>query len=115
MSGDLTNIIKNVNTMATGSVKWFHSKKGYGFITPNAGEGDKDVFVHFSAIVKESEGDFASLNEGDKVTFDVVDGAKGPEARNVKVTEKAPFKPRERRSFNGERGGDRGSRRRSDF
>ena len=73
--------------MATGSVKWFNSRKGFGFITPD--QGDKDIFVHYSAI-KVEEGEFANLNDNDKVTFDVKDGEKGLEAHNVKVTDKAP-------------------------
>jgi len=79
--------------MATGTVKWFNSRKGFGFITPD--EGEKDVFVHFSAI-KVQEGEFASLNENDKVEYNVVEGEKGLEARDVVVTEKAPFQPRDR-------------------
>jgi CspA family cold shock protein len=64
--------------MATGIVKWFNNAKGYGFITPD-GES-KDVFVHFSQI----EGDgYKSLNEGQRVEFEVREGAKGPEATNV--------------------------------
>jgi CspA family cold shock protein len=60
-----------------GIVKWFNSEKGYGFITR---EEDKDVFVHHSSIVAEG---FKILNEGDQVAFDVVEGPKGPEAKNV--------------------------------
>jgi len=67
--------------METGTVKFFDSKKGYGFITPD-GKGAKDVFVHFSAI--EGEG-YRSLNEGDKVEFDIEQGKKGPQAANVCV------------------------------
>ena len=62
----------------TGTVKWFNDAKGFGFISPVAGE--RDCFVHYSAI----EGDgFRSLAEGDQVEFDMVDGPKGPAAENV--------------------------------
>jgi CspA family cold shock protein len=61
----------------TGTVKWFNSKKGFGFITPAEG---KDVFCHFSAIKAEG---FKNLNEGDKVEFEVIEDAKGPKAANV--------------------------------
>ena len=60
-----------------GKVKWFNAEKGYGFIT---GEDGQDVFVHFSAI--QAEG-FKSLDEGQEVSFDVQDGARGPQAANV--------------------------------
>ena len=73
--------------MPTGTVKWFNSRKGFGFITPDEGEGD--VFVHFSAIKTEAN-EFAKLNEGDKVSFEVHQSEKGLEAREVVVTEKGP-------------------------
>ncbi len=63
--------------MAQGTVKWFNDAKGFGFITKDDG---KDVFVHYSAI---KDSGFKSLAEGDKVSFDVVDGPKGPAAANV--------------------------------
>jgi CspA family cold shock protein len=64
----------------TGTVKWFNDSKGFGFITRD--DGEKDVFVHHSAIQKDP-GSFATLDEGQKVEFDVVDGTKGPAAENV--------------------------------
>ncbi len=63
--------------MLQGTVKWFNESKGFGFIEQEEG---KDIFVHYSAI--QGEG-FKTLNEGDKVEFDVVDGPKGPAAANV--------------------------------
>ncbi|HEX2716879.1 MAG TPA: cold-shock protein [Gemmatimonadaceae bacterium] len=61
-----------------GTVKWFNDAKGFGFITPESGA--KDCFVHYSAI--QGNG-FKSLAEGDRVEFDLVQGAKGPAAENV--------------------------------
>ena len=63
--------------MLEGKVKWFNDGKGYGFIEQ---DGAKDLFVHHSAILGEG---FKSLVEGDRVSFDVVQGAKGPAAENV--------------------------------
>ena len=61
--------------MPTGTVKWFNSQKGYGFISPD--EGDKDLFVHSSAMTGQS------IMEGDKVEYEVGQGQKGPCAENV--------------------------------
>ena len=66
--------------MSTGTVKWFNESKGFGFITP--AEGGADVFVHFSAI----QGDgFKTLAEGQKVSFQIENGPKGPQAAQVSV------------------------------
>ena len=62
----------------TGTVKWFNDAKGYGFITPE--NGDKDCFVHHTAIMADG---FRSLAEGERVEFEVVQGAKGPAAEKV--------------------------------
>lgn len=63
--------------MERGKVKWFNAEKGYGFI---AREDGNDVFVHFSAITMDG---FKTLEEGTEVEFEVVEGAKGPQAANV--------------------------------
>lgn len=65
--------------MATGTVKWFSAEKGYGFISM---EGGKDVFVHYSAI--QTDG-YRSLQQGQQVQFEIVEGRKGPQAANVTI------------------------------
>ena len=67
--------------MATGTVKWFNNEKGYGFITPD--EAGEDLFVHFSAIAGSG---FKSLDEGAKVSFEVTQGEKGPQATDVQLS-----------------------------
>ena len=64
--------------MSTGTVKWFNDAKGYGFITPD--EGGEDLFAHFSAIQMNG---FKTLKEGQKVTFEIVQGPKGKQASNI--------------------------------
>ncbi len=65
--------------MNNGVVKWFNSEKGFGFITV---DGGKDVFAHFSAITGDG---YKTLQEGQRVSFDIVDGPKGPQASNITV------------------------------
>ena len=81
--------------MVKGTVKWFNSRKGYGFITSEEGG---DVFVHYSALAGDDD-QYKTLNENDKVEFDVTEGQKGPQASNVVVTEAAP-----RQQYGGNRG-----------
>ncbi len=64
--------------MAEGVVKWFSNEKGYGFVTPD--DGGKDLFLHFKEI--QGEG-FRTVNEGQRVSFEAAQGAKGPQATNV--------------------------------
>jgi CspA family cold shock protein len=64
-------------TNMTGKVKWFNSEKGYGFITTDEGQ---DIFAHYSQIQKDG---FKSLDENERVSFEVVDGDKGPQASNI--------------------------------
>ncbi len=64
--------------MATGTVKWFNDAKGFGFISPD--DGSEDIFAHFSAI--QARG-FKSLKEGQRVTFEIMQGAKGKQAANI--------------------------------
>ena len=65
--------------MNTGTVKWFNNQKGYGFISD---ENGKDIFVHYSGIAMEG---FKTLEDGQAVEFEIVEGAKGPQAINVTV------------------------------
>ena len=73
--------------MSTGKVKWYNARKGFGFIEQES--GDKDIFVHASAV--KSAG-LRRLQENDKVSFDVEDSPKGPNAINIKVVEEAEEK-----------------------
>ena len=73
-------LLQEIANMANGTVKWFNDSKGFGFIEQE--DGGKDVFVHHSGI--NSTG-FKSLNEGDRVSFDIEEGQKGPSAANVTV------------------------------
>ena len=75
--GVIDNLIEEVRVLAEGIIKWFSNKKGYGFIEQ---EGDKDLFVHHSAINMTG---FKSLEKGDRVSFDVAESDRGPEAKNV--------------------------------
>ncbi len=68
--------------MTTGKVKWFKADKGYGFITAEG--NDKDIFVHYSAINIDG---FKTLEEGQTVEFDIIEGDRGPQASNVTVVE----------------------------
>ena len=76
-----------------GIVKWFNSRKGFGFIIldeENLEEDTKDVFVHYSSIVIQETDAFKTLYPNDKVTFNLIESDKGREARDVVVTEHAP-------------------------
>jgi CspA family cold shock protein len=68
------------NTMATGTIKWFNAEKGYGFIAVEG--GGADVFVHYSAITGSG---YRSLEEGQRVEFDIEQGTRGPQASNVRT------------------------------
>ena len=73
--------------MSTGTVKWYNARKGFGFVEQES--GDKDIFVHASAV--KSAG-LRRLQEGQKISFDVEDSPKGPNAINIKVVEEAEEK-----------------------
>src|SRR6476661_2895377 len=92
-----TAYLQSEDETVKGTVKWFNNDKGFGFITPE--DGGKDLFVHHSAI---QGGGFKSLDEGESVEFDVVQGQKGPAAENV--TRLGGGTP------SNDRGGDRGGR-----
>ena len=73
---------RSITGFMDGKVKWFNAEKGYGFIVPGDG---KDVFVHFSAIVSDG---YKTLEEGQAVTFDLEEGERGPQAKNVVKVDK---------------------------
>lgn len=75
-----------MSKLVKGTVKWFNSRKGFGFISSEEGS---DVFVHYTALAGD-DNEYKTLHENDKVEFDVTEGQKGPQASNVVVTEKAP-------------------------
>jgi len=79
-------MMEKKNNMATGIVKWFNNDKGFGFITPD--EGGADVFAHYQAIIDEQ--DHKYLKVGQKVSFDLVDGPKGPSAASIVPGEHRP-------------------------
>jgi len=93
--------------LVKGTVKWFNSRKGFGFI--NSEEGS-DVFVHFSALSGDDD-EYKTLNENDEVEFETTQGEKGPQASNVVVTKKAP--PSQQSSYGG--GGGRGGGKRKSY
>ena len=96
--------------MAKGVVKFFNTRKGYGFITPEEGTGD--VFVHMSAIIADSD-EHKILNQYDEVTYEITEGQKGPQASEVVVTKKAP--PQPRTNYQSRGGGGGGSNRSSNY
>ncbi len=75
---EVTDSQKEDCTLANGTVKWFNNRKGYGFINEEEG---RDIFVHFSSIQMDG---YKTLNEGERVTFDIEESDRGPEAKNVR-------------------------------
>jgi CspA family cold shock protein len=78
--GFVAHLVQDWNDMSTGTVKWFNDSKGFGFITPD--DGGKDLFAHHTSIQMDG---YKSLKEAQKVSFDAVDGAKGPAATNIRT------------------------------
>ncbi|GAA1759293.1 hypothetical protein GCM10009747_17850 [Agromyces humatus] len=78
-SASAAHLNKKDSSMATGTVKWFNAEKGFGFIAPD--DGSADVFAHFSAITGNG---YRSLEEGQKVEFEVAQGPKGLQAENIR-------------------------------
>jgi CspA family cold shock protein len=79
-AGDFPCFLKKEVNMATGTVKWFNDAKGFGFVTPD--DGGDDLFAHFSAINMNG---FKTLQEGQKVSFEVTQGPKGKQASNIQA------------------------------
>jgi CspA family cold shock protein len=74
-----SSLLEEEKIMATGTVKWFNAEKGFGFIAPE--DGSADVFAHYSAIASSG---YRSLDENQKVEFDITQGPKGPQAENIR-------------------------------
>ena len=77
--GHRAGLLKEKKKMAVGTVKWFNAEKGFGFIAPE--DGSPDVFAHYSAITGSG---YKSLDENQKVEFDLAQGPKGPQAENIR-------------------------------